>query len=125
MYSLAMQRAFIARHYLSGGDWGPENVPHAHSYRVEVRLLASELDQHGYIIDLDVLEKIVDTCVDAYRDQLLNDLAEFDRINPSIEHLARLFHQRFLAQLEAHRFNRVTIRIWENDKAWAGYEETF
>ena len=125
MYTLAMQRTFIARHYLDGGDRGPENIPHAHDYRVEVCLTAPELDQYGYIIDLDVLEPIVDACVEFYRDQLLNDLAEFDQIHPSIEHLARLFHQRFLAQLGPHRCNRVAIRIWENDKAWAAYEETF
>jgi hypothetical protein len=29
MYSLSLQRDFIASHYLVGGDWGPENDPHA------------------------------------------------------------------------------------------------
>ena len=125
MYSLTIQRPFTARHYLIGGDWGAENIAHAHAYRVEVCLSASELDPHGYIIDLDVLEQIVDACLDVYRGQLLNDLAEFDQINPSIEQFACRFHQRFLAQLGSHRFNRVAIRIWENDQAWAAYEETF
>jgi 6-pyruvoyltetrahydropterin/6-carboxytetrahydropterin synthase len=25
MYSVAVQRDFFARHFLVGGDWGPEN----------------------------------------------------------------------------------------------------
>ena len=27
MYSLALLRTFTARHFLVGGDWGPENIP--------------------------------------------------------------------------------------------------
>jgi len=125
MYSLSLQRDFIASHYLVGGDWGPENNPHAHPYRVEICLSAAQLDQHGYLIDLEVLEQIIDACVDAYRDRLLNDLPEFDKINPSIEHFCRRFFERFTTTLGSNRFNRVAIRIWENEQAWAAYEESF
>jgi 6-pyruvoyltetrahydropterin/6-carboxytetrahydropterin synthase len=125
MYSLSLRRDFIASHYLVGGDWGPENDPHAHPYRVEICLSAAQLDQHGYLIDLEVLEQIIDACVDAYRDRLLNDLPEFDKINPSIEHFCRRFFERFTTALGSNRFNRVAIRIWENEQAWAAYEESF
>ena len=125
MYSLSLQRDFIASHYLVGGDWGPENEPHAHPYRVEVCLSAAQLDQHGYLIDLDVLEKVIDGCVGAYRDRLLNDLPEFDNVNPSLEHFCRRFFKRFITALGSDRFNRVEIRIWENEQAWAAYEEFF
>ena len=125
MYSLSLQRNFIARHYLVGGDWGPENNPHAHPYRVEICLSAAQLDRHGYLIDLDVLEQIIDACVDAYRDRLLNDLPEFEKTNPSIEHFCRRFFERFTTALGSNRFNRVAIRIWENEQAWAAYEESF
>jgi 6-pyruvoyltetrahydropterin/6-carboxytetrahydropterin synthase len=110
---------------LVGGDWGPENDPHAHPYRVDIRLSAERLDHHGYLIDLDVLEQIIDACVDAYRDRLLNDLPEFDQINPSIEHFCRRFFERFTTALGSNRFNRVAVRIWENEQAWAAYEESF
>lgn len=125
MYTLSLKRAFSARHYLIGGDWGPENDPHAHPYRVEVRLKASKLDAHGYLVDLDHLEQVLDTCVENYRDRLLNDLPDFDRINPSIEHFARRFFTRFLKEFGPHRFHTVETRIWENDMAWASYRERF
>jgi 6-pyruvoyl-tetrahydropterin synthase len=38
MYTVAVQRELIAQHFLIGGDFGPENLPHSHHYRVEVRL---------------------------------------------------------------------------------------
>jgi 6-pyruvoyltetrahydropterin/6-carboxytetrahydropterin synthase len=77
------------------------------------------------LVDLDVLEQIIDACVDAYRDRLLNDLPEFDKINPSIEHFCRRFFERFTTALGANRLNRVAVRIWENEQAWAAYEESF
>ena len=125
MYSLAVQRAFSARHYLIGGDWGPENDPHAHAYRVEVRLRAEELDTHGYLVDLEKLEQVLAACVSIYQDRLLNDLPDFDRINPSIEHFAKRFYTRFIEEIGQHRFQSVEIRIWENEAAWASYRERF
>lgn len=125
MYSLAVQRAFSARHYLIGGDWGPENDPHAHAYRVEVRLRAAELDTHGYLVDLEKLEQVLAACVSIYQDRLLNDLPDFDRINPSIEHFAKRFYTRFLEEIGPHHFQSVEIRIWENEAAWASYRERF
>jgi len=38
MYTVAVQRELIAQHFLIGGDFGPENLPHSHHYRVEVHL---------------------------------------------------------------------------------------
>ncbi|MEZ4656751.1 MAG: 6-carboxytetrahydropterin synthase [Caldilineaceae bacterium] len=41
MYTLAVQRDFVAQHFLIGGDWGPENQWHSHHYRLEVQLQGS------------------------------------------------------------------------------------
>ena len=125
MYTLNLGRAFEARHYLVGGDWGPENDPHAHAYRVEVRLEAEELDRHGYIVDLEKLEDLLDRCVAHYQDRMLNDLAEFSGCNPSIEHFSRCFFDRLAAGLRPHGFHAIEVRVWENTDAWASYRERF
>ena len=125
MYTLSLSRAFEARHFLVGGDWGPENAPHGHAYRVEVRLQAEELDRHGYIADLEHLEKLVDRCVAHYRGRMLNALAEFDGLNPSIEHFSRCFCERLAAGLQPHNLTAIEVRIWEDTDAWASYREAF
>ena len=56
MYTLAVKKDFIARHFLIGGDWGPENEPNSHHFVMQVRLEASELDQHGYLVDIVKIE---------------------------------------------------------------------
>jgi 6-pyruvoyltetrahydropterin/6-carboxytetrahydropterin synthase len=125
MYTLCLQKAFTARHYLIDGDWGSENQPHAHPYRVEIRLSANDLDANGYLVDLAELEPILDVCVGYYEGRLLNDLPEFHRVNPSIECLSKCFYNRFLQRLGGHGFCAVEIRIWENEMAWASYHEAF
>ncbi len=55
MYIVAVQQELIAQHYLIGGDFGTENHPHSHHYRVEARLTGSELDAHGFLVDIRVL----------------------------------------------------------------------
>ncbi len=125
MYTLGLSRDFKARHFLVGGDWGPENDPHEHAYRVEIRLASEALDQHGYIVDLDDLNPLLDRVVDRYQDRLLNDLPEFAGLNPSIEHLSRFFFQRLADGLEGQDVKLIEVRIWETDKAWASYRERF
>ena len=90
MYTLAVQRDFIAQHYLVGGDWGAENQPHSHHYRLELRLEGDHLDQHGYLVDIVEVERQLDDLVAAHRDKMLNDLPEFAGLNPSIEHFTHI-----------------------------------
>jgi 6-pyruvoyltetrahydropterin/6-carboxytetrahydropterin synthase len=83
LYTLAVRRNFIARHFLIGGDWGPENDPNSHQYTIELRLKGQELDQHGYLCDIVEVEKHLDGVVTYYKEQMLNDKPEFAGLNPS------------------------------------------
>ncbi|HZD56792.1 MAG TPA: 6-carboxytetrahydropterin synthase [Anaerolineales bacterium] len=121
MYTVAVKRDFIARHYLIGGDWGPENELHAHHYRVEVRLQGLALDRHGYLVDIVDIETNLETLVDRYRDRTLNDLPEFEGLNPSIEHFSRIVCASLAERIQASDLSAVTVRIWENEIAWAEY----
>ena len=90
MYTLAVRRSFIARHFLIGGDWGPENFPNSHHYILELQLEGLELDQHGYLVDIVDVEKHLDELIGYYREKMLNDLPEFTGLNPSLEHFTRI-----------------------------------
>ena len=121
MYSVAVQRDFIANHFLTGGDWGPENETHAHHYVVEVRFNGPELDHHGYLVDICEIETVLDGLVNRYRDQMLNRLAEFDGLNPSLEHFARIISDEISKNIRIRNLTSMTVKIWENDIAWAAY----
>ena len=121
MYSVAVKRAFIAQHYLIGGDWGAENQKHSHHYQIELELQGSELDQHGYLVDIVDIEQALNALAAYYRDQTLNELPEFAGLNPSIEHFSRILCQALGAHIQAPNIHRVTVKLWENEIAWAAY----
>ena len=121
MYTLAVQRDFVAQHYLIGGDWGPENEWHSHHYRLELQLRGADLDRHGYLVDIVDVEAALEETVAAYRDKTLNDLPEFHGLNPSIEHFARILCLRFAARISAPNLTGMAVRIWENEIAWTSY----
>jgi 6-pyruvoyltetrahydropterin/6-carboxytetrahydropterin synthase len=122
MYTVSVTRDFIARHFLIGGDWGPENYEHAHHYRVEVQLEGAFLDQHGYLVDIVDIEGKLESVVEIYRDKILNELPEFSGLNPSIEHFARIFSEGLSSDLEAPNLAAITVKIWENEIAWASFQ---
>jgi len=121
MYTVAVKRDFIARHYLIGGDWGAENEPHAHHYQVELQLDGDTLDRHGYLVDIVDIERALEALIAHYRDGLLNDYPEFEGLNPSIEHFSRILCQSLAAHIHAENLAAVTVRLWENEIAWAAY----
>jgi 6-pyruvoyltetrahydropterin/6-carboxytetrahydropterin synthase len=121
MYTLAVRRDFIARHFLVGGDWGPENFPNSHHYVLELQLEGSELDQHGYLVDIMDVEKHLDEVVSYYKEQMLNDKPEFKGLNPSLEHFARILAASLSERIQAKNITALRVKLWENENAWAAY----
>jgi len=122
MYILGVRRDFIARHFLIGGDWGPENYPNSHHYILELQLEGGELDQHGYLCDIVDVEKHLDEVVGYYSEQMLNDKPEFEGLNPSIEHFARILATTLNERIKAENISGLKVVLWENESAWAAYQ---
>lgn len=121
MYTLGVRREFIARHFLIGGDWGPENFPNSHHYILELQLKGTELDQHGYLVDIVDVEKHLDEVVGYYKEQMLNDKPEFSGINPSIEHFSRILATTLNERIKAKNISKLKVVLWEHANAWAAY----
>jgi 6-pyruvoyltetrahydropterin/6-carboxytetrahydropterin synthase len=125
MYMVAVTRDFVAQHFLIGGDWGAENERHSHHYRVEVQLEGATLDKHGYLVDIVDIEAHLEALVAHYRDKTLNNLPEFEGLNPSIEHFARIFCQALADRVRAPNLEAITLKMWENEIAWAAYRQGY
>lgn len=122
MYTLSVKRDFIARHFLIGGDWGPENFPNSHHYVLELQMSGRELDEHGYLVDIVDVERHLDQIVSYYQEQMLNDKPEFEGLNPSIEHFARILASTLSERIKAENIAVLKVVLWENDSSWAAYE---
>ena len=121
-YSVTVRRAFIAQHFLVGGDWGRENELNSHRYEVEARYEGPSLDGHGYLVDIDAVSTALDAIVERYRDRTLNELPEFAGLNPSVEHFARILSDRLA--IAADNVDALEVTVWEDASAAAGYRRT-
>lgn len=120
-YALGVNTGFTARHYLVGGDFGPEGELHAHDYRVEVVLEGDELDEHGFLVDIVRVKAELGRLVERYRDATLNELPELAGLNPGCEVFARVFAESLKDGIDARHLEALTVKIWENAEAWARY----
>ena len=124
MFTLGIQRSFIARHRMVGGDWGPEHDLHSIPYRLEDAEEGEPIHRHGFLVDLVDLDRRLDGLIDQYRERVLNELPAFAGLNPSLENFARILCTSLAAETKTAGFGAVTVRLWESDSAWAAFRET-
>ncbi|HEX8494461.1 MAG TPA: 6-carboxytetrahydropterin synthase [Pyrinomonadaceae bacterium] len=123
MYTVAVRQDFVARHFLLALDAGSENQLHSHNYTIEVQLEGKRLDENGYLCDITEIKSVMETLLARYREQTLNDAPEFAGLNPSVEHFARIFCHSLAEAIQAPNLSAITIRLWEDENAWAAYRQ--
>jgi 6-pyruvoyltetrahydropterin/6-carboxytetrahydropterin synthase len=121
-HRLMVRREFVAQHFLTVPDPGPEGEVHSHVFTAEVEFAGPTLGEYGYLVDIDAVDAILDDVEARYRDTLLNDLPEFGDRNPSVERFAERFGDRVAEALDDPTPTRLTVRLWEDDLAWASHE---
>ena len=124
-YTVGVLRDFIASHFLFGGDWGRENQPHAHHYKLETIFAGDALDRHGYLLDIAVVKEHLDRLVARFANKMLNDLPELAGGNPGLEPFARVLAEglarTLVPALPPRTLTSLTVKLWENDEAFATY----
>ncbi|MEF8773643.1 MAG: 6-carboxytetrahydropterin synthase [Halobacteriales archaeon] len=118
---MSVTRDFVAQHYLTVPDPGPEGKVHSHHFTVELRFGGPSLGEYGYLVDIDDVEATLDRLENRYRDALLNDRPEFGDRNPSVERFAGLIGDSVERGLEDPNPTRLAVRVWEDDDAWAAH----
>lgn len=122
MYTVTVLSDFVAQHFLTVPDPGPEGEPHSHHYEVELEFRGPELNEHDYLVDIDDVDGALEGLADRYRDTLLNDLPEFAGHNPSVERFARVVWERVTARVTDDTVAELAVRVWEDGEAYAAYE---
>ncbi len=117
MYTVTVTRSFVAQHYLTVPDPGPEGEVHSHHYTVEATFRGPELDRFGYLVDIDDVIEAVEAVVERYRDRCLNELPVFEGKNPSVERFARIFGDRLLDRIDPETATELDVTMHEGDVA--------
>jgi len=122
MYATTVMTDFVAQHYLTVPDPGPEGVPHSHHFEVELTFRGSALNEYDYLVDIDDAEAALADLADRYRDSLLNDLPEFEGDNPSVERFARVIFDRVTEAVTDETVSELVVTVWEDETAAATYD---
>jgi 6-pyruvoyltetrahydropterin/6-carboxytetrahydropterin synthase len=124
-YTVGVLRDFVAQHFLFGGDWGRENQLHSHHYRMEAIFEGEKLDGHGYLLDIAVVKTQLEAVVERFRDRTLNELPELGGQNPGLEPFARVLAESLAGRLDTSNLSGLTIKLWENEEAFATHHLAF
>jgi len=120
MYEVGINQRMSARHRLPEASPG-ERDEHAHHYVVKVVARGSEVDAQGYLLDIDELKASLSEVLDHYRGRYLNELDDFSSLTPSLENLSRAIWAHLSSALPP-RVRSLSVKVWEDDLAWAGFE---
>lgn len=121
MYELIITDHFSSAHYLRGYEGACEKL-HGHTWKVEVAIVGHEPDDIGLVVDFKDLKAQLKQLTDYLDHECLNDLPEFQAMNPSTENMARYFYQEFQQGLPSG-VSMNYVRIWESDSASVRYSE--
>ncbi|MFW5977619.1 MAG: 6-pyruvoyl trahydropterin synthase family protein [Halohasta sp.] len=122
MYTVSVRRPFIAQHFLTVPNPGPEGELHSHQFTAVVEFEGEELDEYGYLVDIDAINAALDGIVETYADTTLNDQPAFEGLNPSVEQFSRIVCERIVDRAAPTNPDRIRVRLWEDDEAYASYE---
>ena len=120
MFEISVEYTFAAGHALRGYKGKCENV-HGHNYRVQVMVRGEQLDPTGLLMDFVDLRKGIKGLVERLDHRFLNDLAPFDKVNPSAENLAKYFSDELEPQLRERGLQLQAVTVWETDTTSATY----
>lgn len=124
MYQVCKTFTFEAAHFLRGYDGDCARL-HGHHYEVAVCVEGASLDAIGLLVDFGVLKEASRRVAGHYDHQLLNEIAPYDEVNPSAEHLARTIFLGLRGELLALApgCRLVYVQVNETPTAWAKYWE--
>lgn len=120
-YSLTVKDHFDAAHMLKDYP-GPCRYLHGHTWEVEVTISGAVLDDVGILYDFKDIKRDIKSILENFDHRYLNDVAPFDMVNPTAEHLARIIYH----ELESVFPDQITldeVAIWESPAARLSYRK--
>jgi len=122
MYTLTIRSGFAAAHRLINYQGNCEKL-HGHNWKVEVAVIARELDEAGIGLDFKTLKRQAGGVIEELDHKYLNEIPAFKGLSPSSEHIARYLYQKIGERLNNETVRIDSVRVWESENASARYYE--
>lgn len=116
MFELMVEDTFDAAHALRGYEGPCENL-HGHTWRIQLFLGGTKLNQLGLLEDFKAIKKFLAATLEQFDHKYINETAPFDKINPTSENLAK-----YLFETLKKRFKNINkVIVWESERTYAAY----
>ena len=120
MYELDITREFSAAHMLKGYDGLCSNL-HGHNWTVQVFIQAGQLDGIGIAADFTVIKRVLTEILSQFDHKYLNELPEFQGINPTSENIARIIFEKLAPEVAKPGIKLDRVRVCESPTSGATY----
>jgi len=121
VFTVSKQMSFSAAHSISGSGGACERV-HGHNWKVVAHVGARKLDRIGMVVDFKVLKSVLKEVIEPLDHSFLNDVAPFDKSNPTSENIAAYILDSLAARLDDGRIRVLKVDVWETDDSMASVE---
>lgn len=113
-FSVRVEARFEAAHYLRNYRGITEPL-HGHSYRVEAELerTGGSLDEDELAVDFVDARKQLESIASRLDYGCINEIAPFDRLNPTAENVARWFQEELQHAMEHADATVTEVRLYE------------
>jgi 6-pyruvoyltetrahydropterin/6-carboxytetrahydropterin synthase len=123
-FEIGITGEFESAHSLIG-DFGPATRVHGHTYRVEVRAEAREIDSTGTFYDIGRLRAELNSVLEPLHYRNLNEVSELAGMNTTAEAVARYIFRKLSTQLRNAGVAGLKVTVWESSSSFASYGESF
>jgi 6-pyruvoyltetrahydropterin/6-carboxytetrahydropterin synthase len=93
---------------------------HGHNWKVEVFVVAKELDERGLSIDFRELQALLTEALETIDHSVLNELPQFAEMSPTSENIAKYIFDSLVRYLPA-RYKLRMVRVSESESTSAAY----
>jgi len=121
-YKMKIVTDFAAAHWLRNYS-GVCNRLHGHNWKVEVDVVAYDLDEIGMGLDFKDIKDATKTLIGELDHRNLNDLSPFDKLNPTAENISAYLYQELSAKINTDRVQVNAVTLWETERACVTYSE--
>jgi len=99
MYEITVEADFSAAHAIVIA--GTREPLHGHNWHVVVTIAGDALDNDGLLCDFHTVEDVLKNLIEPFHNRNLNEVAPFNRVNPSAELIAKHLGDELAAALNA------------------------
>lgn len=121
-YRLTVSTDFAAAHSLRGYP-GDCSRLHGHNWKVEAEVEATALNEHGMGVDFKTIKQAARALAGELDHRHLNEIAPFDRINPTAENIAAFIYHGLSEVLNTDTVRVSAVTLWETETSRVRYSE--